>query len=118
MIELNQKTRKELRKLKAKAYAHELDQHLLKLSCSFDDWKNKKIDCWTLSDLIHDFHEGISRDLYNAYNARSVDEVYMVSRAFAIGLLQKEEIPSEALETVERCAATFFKKNETVEPGD
>jgi len=36
----------------------------------------------------------------------------MVSRAFAIGLLQKEEIPSEALEVVERCAATFFEPKE------
>ena len=108
MIELSKKTRKELRKLKEKAYAIELDQYLLKLSCSFDDWKNKKIDCWALRDLLHDFHQGISRNLYNAYNVRSVDDVYMVSRALAIGLLQKEEIPSEALEVVERSAATFF----------
>jgi len=108
MIELSKKTRKELRKLLTKAYAKELDRHLFDLLMKFDDWKNKKIDCWDLNDHIHKFHEGISRDLFNTYNAKGVDDVYMISRALANDLLKKEEIPSEAIDIVEHCANNLF----------
>ena len=108
MVELSKKTRKELRKLLIKAYAKELDQHLFDLSMKFDDWKNKKIDCWDLNDHIHEFHDGISRDLFNMYKARCTDDIYMVSRALSHGLLEKEEIPCEAIDIVGRCANDFF----------
>lgn len=108
MIELSKKTRKELRKLLQIAYARELDQCLFSLSRKFDDWNNKKIDCWVLNDHIHEFHDGISRDLFDAYNIRGVDDVYMISRGLANGLLRKEEIPSEAIDIVEQCAQNFF----------
>ncbi len=108
MIELSKKTRKELRQLLKQSYAAELNQHLLDLSMKFDDWKNKKIDCWELDDQIHEFHNGISKNLFNSYNAKGVDDLYMVSRAFANGLLRKEEIPVEAIDLVEHYAATLF----------
>jgi hypothetical protein len=108
MVELSKKTRKEFRKLLGKAYSKELDQHLFDLSIKFDDWKNKKIDCWDLNDHIHKFHDGISRDLFNTYNASGMDDIFMISRALANDLIQKEEIPDEAIEIVERCANEFF----------
>ena len=108
MVELSKKTQKELRKLLMKAYAKELDQHLFDLSMKFDDWKKKKIDCWDLNYHIHKFHDGILRDLFNTYNARGMDDIYMISRALANDLLCKEEIPSEAIDIVERCANDLF----------
>lgn len=108
MIELSKGTRKELRKLLEQAYARELDRYLLDLSIKFEDWKNKKITCWDLEDEIHKFHEGISKKLYNFYNAGGVDQLYMISRALANDLLRKEEIPSEAIEIVERLANELF----------
>ncbi|MBA3721249.1 MAG: hypothetical protein H0W88_02475 [Parachlamydiaceae bacterium] len=108
MVELSKKTKKELRKLLTTAYARELDQHILELSMKFEDWKNRKIDCWDLNDNIHKFHDGISRKLFDAYNARGVDDLYMISRAFASNLLLKEEIPTEAIEIVEHFANTLF----------
>jgi hypothetical protein len=109
MINLSKKTRRELRQLLIKAYARELDQHLRDLSMKFEDWKNKKIDCWDLNDHIHKFHDGVSRDLFNTYNARCVDDIYMISRALANNLLQKEEIPGEAIDIIKQCANDFFK---------
>lgn len=116
MIELTKKTRKRLRELLGLAYARELDGCLLKLSKKFDDWKDKKIDCWHLNDEIHKFHDGISRDLYNGYTNRSVHETYMISRALARNLIQKEDIPIEALPYVEYC--TDFFENEESEQND
>lgn len=107
MVELSKQTRKQLRKLLATAYARELEQHLFNLSRKFDDWKDKKIDCWDLNDHIHKFHDGISRSLFNSYNARGVDDVYMISRALYKGLLRKEEIPTEAIDIVEHSVHVF-----------
>ena len=60
----SKQTRKKLRELNKIAYARELNHHLGQLGQKFDEWRNKGIDCWDLNDLIHEFHDGISRDLY------------------------------------------------------
>ncbi len=106
---ISKKTRKELRKLLEQAYARELDQYLRDLSMKFDDWKNKKIDCYNLNDHIHKFHDGASRDLFNTYNARGVKGIYMIARALANDLLRKEGIPSEVIDRVEQCANNLHK---------
>ena len=110
MQELSKKTRKELRTLKAKAHAKEIEKHLVKLSQKFDDWNNGIIDCWDLSDHIHEFHNGISHDLFNAYNAPGVSEIVMVSRGLALGLLQKDEIPEEVADCAEQLSVELFEK--------
>lgn len=112
MVELSKKTRKELRNLLIKAYGKELDQHLLELSKTFDAWKEKKITCWDLEEDIYKFHDGISRDLYNAYNVKSVDESYLIASALARKLLCREEIPKEAIDLIEHLVDNFFEQNE------
>lgn len=106
MIELTKKTKKQLRELMIKAYAKELDALLLTLSKKFDDWKNDRIDCWELEELIYQFHNGSAKKLFNHYNSR-VDPILMVSHALVKDLLQKEEIPDEALPYVERCVQLY-----------
>jgi hypothetical protein len=68
MSELSKKVRKKARELIVIAYTRELNYHLDKLSQKFDDWRKNTFDCWELNDLIHKFHDGISRDLYKTYN--------------------------------------------------
>src|SRR5262245_259720 len=107
MLEISKKTKRELRMLAEKAYAKELDQYLLELSIKFDDWKNKKIDCWDLNDHIHKFHNGISRELFKMYNG--CNNIVVVSRALARNLLSKDEIPSEVIDIVEHYANNLFE---------
>ncbi len=107
-MEISKKTRKQLRELLGIAYARELDNHLLELSKAFDNWKNKKVDCWALNDQIHKFHNGISKKLFNTYNSNGVDELYFIARALSLNLLQKDEIPVEVFARVEALAAEFF----------
>ncbi len=84
--------RKKLRELCKITYARELNHHLEQLGQKFDEWRNNGIDCWDLNDLIHEFHDGISRDLYKVYHyTKDVD--YLVSRAVKLGFLQKDELP-------------------------
>jgi hypothetical protein len=106
MIELSKKTRKRLKELLIQAYTKELDQYLFDLSKKFDDWKDKKIDCWELNENIHKFHDGISRDLFNTYNG-GVDNIYLISRALAKNLLRREDIPEEATTVIQKCMNLF-----------
>lgn len=107
MIEFSKKTNKKLKELLRQAYANELNKHLSELSKKFDDWKEKKTDCWELSDCIHTFHEGISHDLFNAYNARGINDAYMIARALTKNLIEREAIPDEAIDAVEKCVDFF-----------
>jgi hypothetical protein len=47
--------------------------------------------CFELSDLIHTFHQGASREIWKTYAYSDPDTA--VSRAVALGLLKKEEMP-------------------------
>jgi hypothetical protein len=95
----NKKTRRQLRELLSKAYAQELSDHLRGLALNFDQWRDNKITCWELSDRIHQFHHGISRELYNIYN-NSRQDIALISRAVAQNLIQLDEVPSEVREMV------------------
>ena len=82
------------------------------LSMKFEDWKNKKINCFDLSEFIHEFHSGISKDLFNSYNAKGIDDAYIISRGVALGLLKEEDIPFEAKEFIKHCADTLFEQHD------
>ena len=106
MVELTKKTKKQLRELMIKTYAKELDELLVALSKKFDAWKNHQIDCWELEELIHKFHNGHAKKLFNYYNSK-VDPTLIISHVLAKNLIQKKEIPDEALPYVEGCIHLF-----------
>lgn len=83
---------KQLRLLCSIAYTRELNSHLGELESKFSEWKKGTIDCWELNDFIHQFHDGISRDLYKTYNYVDSKEL-LVSRALSLGFLEQSELP-------------------------
>ena len=87
--------RKKLRELAGIAYKRELDQELEKLYKQFNNWRNKKINGFELNELIHGFHQGISRDLWKFYN--NIDAGSAVAVAIAKGLLSNKEVPEEII---------------------
>jgi hypothetical protein len=82
--------RKELNTLASIAYERELDDALGDLYESFTKWKAKQIDGFELNQLIHEFHQIKSRELWNMYNDK--DEDFIVIRAMRLGILKPEEI--------------------------
>ena len=88
--------RKKLRELAGEAYSRELHEALGDLDSAFSDWRASHIDGFQLSDFIHEFHDGISRDLYSLYN--SMDSGFLVARAVARRLLARKEVPPKLLE--------------------
>lgn len=97
--EFTKSERKTLLELASEAYASELDLALRDLDSGFSDWRKNYIDGFQLADLIHDFNQGPSRDLYSQYTR--LDPGFLVPRAVARGLLQETEVPAELLSALQ-----------------
>ncbi len=108
MGELTKADRRALRKLASEAYARELHEALGDLDSAFSDWRRKHIDGFQLSDFIHEFHDGISRDLFVLYT-RS-DPGILVARALARSLLQAAEVPAKLRTHLDR-QVTYFRED-------
>lgn len=91
--------RKIARKLIGQAYQREQDKALESLHREFDRWKSGEIDCWELSDLIHRFHDGESRELFKFYEMGNVE--FALARAIALGILGEEEVPTDLRESMQ-----------------
>lgn len=89
--DLTKAEKRKLRALAEEAYARELDNALRDLDSGFADWRHKHITGFQLSDLIHEFHQGPSRELYSDYTR--LDPGLLVARAVARRLLRDDEVP-------------------------
>lgn len=85
-----------LRQLAYEAWKTELDAELEKLFEDFGRWADKGMSTFDLSDKIHEFHNGVSRELYVYYT--SPDLATAVSKAVAIGLLSEDALGETLLE--------------------
>jgi hypothetical protein len=110
--------RRRLRELAGQAYARELGAELAKLEADFARWRSGEIDPFELSDRIHRFHNGRSRDLYVFYDPR--DSEVSVARAVGHRILDRTEVPPEILAALEgkiEYFARMFAENEPDEGG-
>ena len=98
-MQYSKSVRRELRELASTAYERELDSTLEDLHQGFDRWKYKQIDCFELNQLIHEFHQKKSRELWKIYNQS--DEDFIVVRATRLGVLQLGEISEETAEAIQ-----------------
>src|SRR5215207_4472333 len=114
-VDLNTKAnRRKLRELAGVAYTRELSAELAKLESDFVQWRSGEVDPFELSDRIHRFHDGISRDLYVRY--RDLSPSHSVARAVVLQLLQETEVPSEILSALE--PAIGFMRDQSDEPNE
>ena len=90
MNSFTKKEKRELKQLAGLGYERELWKALDELYSKFEDWKAKKVTPFDLSDEIHIFHNGISRDLWKSYNNR--DNHIVVAAAIANGVISRKEV--------------------------
>ena len=98
--------RRQIKELSIQAYEIELRIHLGELHKKFDEWKNNQLKSGELSDLIHEFHHGPSREMYTYYN--TVDPELAVGRAVALDFFSLEKIPEDVYPFISRCI-DFYK---------
>lgn len=86
-------SRRKLRELADQAYEEELRRALAPLAEAFERWKVRVASSFEISDLIHRFHEGPSRELWDTYNNLKPDA--LVARALVLGVIARESLPPE-----------------------
>lgn len=77
-----------MHQLAAEAHEQELEEALTELYDKFCTWGGKGMSAFDLNDKIHEFHDGISRELYKTY-VMSLPEI-----AVAVGLSRRAINPS------------------------
>jgi hypothetical protein len=100
MQDYPKKIKRLLREFLAEAYERELQRELAKLDQSFSEWRSGHISSGELSDRVHQYEIGPSRELYKRYNSSLPDMA--VAYAVVTGILHRDEIPEELLEAIER----------------
>ena len=89
--EFTKAEKRQLRSLAAAAYERELANALAGLERSFRGWRGGEINAFDLSDDIHQFHNGVARELWKYYSNVPVDTA--VATALTRGALAEDEIP-------------------------
>ncbi len=100
MADYPKKIKRLLHEWMVEAYERELHRELTKLDRSFSEWRDGKISSGELSYRLHQYERGPSRELYSKYNQG--DDDMNVAHAIAAGILNREEIPAELLEALQR----------------
>ena len=99
--------RRKLKELSLKAYETELRMHLGELYNHFKEWDKNELKSAELSDFIHQFHHGPSREMYNYYNTVNPDMA--VGRAIALEYFSSEEIPEDVYPYIAN-SIEFYKR--------
>ena len=94
--ELGKAERHRLRELASVAYERELSRVLGELETEFQRWRAGEINAFDVSEAIHEFHQGASRDLFSRYAPANHEIV--VAQAIHDGLVSKGEAGSALLE--------------------
>ena len=94
--ELTKGQKRELNRLAALAHDRELTAALAAVEGQFRQWRAGAIGPHELSDAIHVFHQGPSRELWVRYTD---GPAYLaVLGAIRRGVVAEDEVPSEVLE--------------------
>jgi hypothetical protein len=85
--------RRRLRELCGLSYERDLSAELARLEADFQRWRANEIDAFELSDLIHRFHQGPSRELFRVYSQPHLP--LAVASAIHRGVLAGAEVGAE-----------------------
>jgi len=84
--------------------AHEraLANALQELDNHFDRWRRGEIDPFELAAIIHKFHDGPARDIYNRFSDRRNSRlVALTAYSVASGLVEEGAVPPEVRPYIE-----------------
>lgn len=108
--ELTKAQRKRLLQLAAIAHERDLAVELARLEAAFQRWRAQELDAFELSDLIHRFHQGPSRDLFSKYDRANMD--FAVAHAIHRGILTEAEVGTEVLDVLASHLAFYREREE------
>jgi len=80
------------------AHDRDLRTALGELRIQFGRWERGEISSFELNEFVHQFHDGISREIWKRYASSHLEPA--VASAVAAGVLRKEELPTELLQHI------------------
>ncbi len=95
----SKKQRRELRELQGLAWERELEEALRSLRKDFEHWEGGEITVFELSDRIHKFHNGRSRELSNTYSGSL--ESWWIGHCVARGVIDETELSQDLRDVLE-----------------
>ncbi|MFN7292203.1 MAG: hypothetical protein ACK5T6_16570 [Pirellula sp.] len=87
--EFSKGDRNQIRQLASIAWERRLRDELLKIGVFISEMATGKLSPFEVNDCVHQFHNGISRELFNLYSAS--DPWFAVCRAHNDGVLTDED---------------------------
>jgi hypothetical protein len=102
--------RRRIRELGALAYERELSEELAKLEAEFKRWRAGEIDAFQLSEAIHRFHQGASRELFTRYDQSTLE--IAVAQAIHRGIVSQDEAGADTVALLGNILA-FLREQET-----
>ena len=97
--EFTKREKAQLRQLASEAWEAELSIELEKLFEEFCTWTENGMSAFDLNELIHEFHNGASRDLFKRYSILPPE--IAVARAIALDITSEESINAQLLESLQ-----------------
>ena len=82
---------------------------------AFTRWELGELGSGELSDIIHRFHQGPARELFDRYNNPHLE--LAVAHAITVGILDRQTIPAELLDHLARRRALRESAGDTMRPG-
>ena len=98
MAEPSKKMKKLLRQHAGRAWEAETAAALRALSLKFDEWKNGRLSSADLHDAIHQYHDGVGREIWNRFATNKAE--LPIAHAVSEGFVTKESLPPEVLEHI------------------
>jgi hypothetical protein len=80
-----------LRELRGQAWEAELGETLRPIGDLFDAWRRGEASAFDLTDAIHRFHQGASREIWKKHQSR--DTEMLLAEALEDGHLRREQMP-------------------------
>jgi len=107
----SKKHKKLLKDLVSMAYERELKSELEKLEINFLKLQNGEINAFELDNIIHGYHNRISRELFKKYNVDYSGELLDMTVAYSLkkGVLKRYEIDESLIERIDDIIDTFYK---------
>ncbi|MBW3570198.1 MAG: hypothetical protein KY467_03755 [Gemmatimonadetes bacterium] len=114
--------RQVLRELRRLAWEAELGEALLPIAERMDAWRRGEASAFQVSDEIHRFHDGASREIWKTYQSR--DTEMLLAKALADGYLRREQVPNPVYAVLEPHVARLassraaWESSELAPPGE
>ncbi|WP_295448827.1 hypothetical protein [uncultured Thiodictyon sp.] len=81
-----------------RAWEAEMRAALGALADRFDQWRSGSLITADLDSAVHEYHNGIARDIWKRYNGD--DPALPLARAVVLGIIARESLPPEVLEHI------------------